>query len=471
MNPLSLAAAAAESPAATALVFEGHAWSFSALQSLSARMATWLDERGVGQGDRVSVRASNRPEVVALLFALIELGATFVPIHPRLTASEAAALEADAAPALSFDDEGVTALSLEASRLPLATPPQHVSEALPLAMLFTSGTTGKPKAAILSRRAFLAAAAASEQNLGWREGDRWLLSMPVCHVGGLSILIRCLLARKTVALHAGFDAEAVLCEIVSGGVTMLSVVPTMLHRLLSADTLNVLAKLRVMLVGGAGCPQTLLDVCAARRVPALTTYGLTEACSQVTSQRPRDPALSEPGSGQVLEGSRVWITDDEGQVLPSGSIGRIVVDGPALMDGYWRQPPRRGPLETGDLGALDEQGRLFVHARRTDLIVTGGENVYPVEVEQALLSLPGVEQVVVFGVDDEEWGQRVAAAIVPSATIDEARLAEGIDTALAKHKRPRLICFTDALPTKGPGKIDRAGAARALRAKLRPLRR
>ena len=301
-----------------------------------------------------------------------------------------------------------------------APAPSLLPDTLPLALLYTSGTTGRPKGALLSRGAFAAAAAASAQNLGWQDDDRWLLAMPVCHVGGLSILTRCLLARRPVVLEPRFDPDAVLAAVVRERATLLSVVPTMLNALLERDADGALARLRAVLVGVAGTPFSLLEGCEARGIPAITTYGLTEACSQVTVQRPSLPLpRAARGSGEPLPGVHLSIRRADGTVAEPGEVGRIHVGGPTLIDGYFRGPGRPldrargddGLFDTGDLGEIDAAGALHVHARRTDLIVTGGENVYPVEVEQRLEALPGVRRALVFGVPDERWGQIVAAAL------------------------------------------------------------
>jgi O-succinylbenzoic acid--CoA ligase len=236
-----------------------------------------------------------------------------------------------------------------------------------------------------------------------------------------------------------------------------------------------------MLVGGATAPLPMFEECARRGVPALTTYGLTEACSQVTCQRPRDPFTSEPGSGAPLPGVTLSITGGDGVTLPPGEVGRIRVRGPTLMQGYVRGPDRpldpavdeAGFFDTGDLGALDDDGRLHVHARRTDLIVTGGENVYPVEVEQRLSTIPGVRRALVFGVPDARWGQIVACALEmdPSHPLDAASLEEALTSRLAPHKRPRLFCAVDALPLTGSGKLDRARAAERYEGRLAVLSR
>jgi O-succinylbenzoic acid--CoA ligase len=252
-------------------------------------------------------------------------------------------------------------------------------------------------------------------------------------------------------------------------------VPTMLRALLERDAGSALARPRAVLVGGAACPMPLLEQCAARRVRAVTTYGLTEACSQVTTQRLREGEhlAAEPGSGAPLEGVALSVVDDAGRALPPDTVGRIRVRGPTLMQGYFRHEPLAPGawFETGDLGALDGEGRLFVHARRTDLVVSGGENVYPAEVEQALEACPGVGQALVFGVADERWGQRVAAVLVPSDPargLDEGAVYEALAARLAGYKRPKSVCVVDALPLLGNGKVDRAGAVARFSARLRP---
>src|SRR6185437_8373891 len=178
--------------------------------------------------------------------------------------------------------------------------------------VYTSGTTGRPKGAVLSRRAFVASAAASAANLGWRDDDRWLVCMPLAHVGGLSILTRCLAAGRTVVLEPRFDPDAVLAAIDRERVTLLSVVPTMLTALLERPAASALSRLRALLLGGAAAPFSLLETCARRGIPALATYGLTEACSQVTVQRLAQPLRAVPGSGQPLPGVEIRIARPDG---------------------------------------------------------------------------------------------------------------------------------------------------------------
>jgi O-succinylbenzoic acid--CoA ligase len=470
-EPLSVFAAAREAPARDALVWEGAAWSYARLAEAVAGARDTLRARGVEAGSRVALRADNSPATVCALLALMELGATAVLLHPRLTEAEAQAQRDDAAPLLSLAPDAVPA----AAPVPVAS---RWPDALPLAMLFTSGTSGRAKGAVLSRGSFLASARASAANLGWRDDDRWLLTLPVCHVGGFSVLTRSLIARRCVVLLPRFDAAAALASVVRDRATLLSVVPTMLRALLDADTTGALSRLRAVLVGGAATPLALLEACAARRVRALTTYGLTEACSQVTAQRlpPHgSPFVALPGSGPALDGVDLAITRDDGSDAAVGEVGRIRVRGPSVMTGYRGHPPLDGAwLDTGDLGCFDAERSLHVAARRTDLIVTGGENVYPAEVEAALCALPGVRAAVVFGEADDVWGQRVAAAIVRDRTTDArddgawlAATWPAVTAAVAPHKRPRRVCVLESLATRATGKVDRAAVARDAAPRLR----
>lgn len=470
MDLLDLNAAAREAASHPALFAGDVVLSFAELDARARAFASALTARGIRAGSRVALLAQNRVETVITIHALLSLGAAIVPIHPRLTAAEVQIIVDDAAPALTLREADLDALCASAPSAE-SPPPTPIDPEAPLAIVYTSGTTGRPKGAILSRRAFLASAAVSAENLGWIPEDRWLLCLPLCHVGGLSILTRCLAARRAVILEPRFDPDAVLASIIAHRATLLSVVPTMLKALLERDHHGALARLRAVLSGGAATPWALLEECGRRGVPALTTYGLTEACSQAASQAPRSPYVPERGSGRALPGVELRV---------EGS-GRILLRGPTLMTGYFRGEGRDadtsmftdGWLDTGDLGELDAAGRLHVHARRTDLIVTGGENVYPLEIEQCLEALPGVRRSLVFGVHDPRWGQIVAAAIEIEleTSIDEAALHAALASRLAPHKRPRLLAVVAALAVTGSGKLVRADAEPRYAAALHALGR
>ncbi len=309
---------------------------------------------------------------------------------------------------------------------------------------------------MLGREAFLASAALSQANLGWADDDRWILAMPLAHVGGISVVTRCLLAGRPVILQPGFDAGAFAEAVAAHRATLASLVPTMLARLLDGGW-RPPAHLRAVLLGGAGCPPALLDRARAAGVPALTTYGLTECCSQVTTAPVGTPPSAEVGAGPPLPGVRVRLAGGD----------RIEVRTPAVMRGYYPEGAFPEPftedgwLETGDHGRLDAAGNLHVLGRRVDRIVTGGENVDPLAVESVLAGHPQVAAVCVFGVPDDTWGQTVAALVVPRGGGDpnpEALLAWAAER-LAPHARPRRVRLVDALPTGPSGKVDRRAVA------------
>jgi o-succinylbenzoate---CoA ligase len=437
---LSIRAASVAAAGETALVCAGRTWSYAQLAaSVDARMPALAREFGTGRP--CPLVADNTAASVVTLLALLELRIPALLVHPRLTAVERSALLADA------DRAG---------------PIGHADAA---AIVHTSGTTGESRGAVLTRGALLASAAASAANLGWQDDDRWLACMPIARVGGLSILTRSLAARRTVVLRDGLDGAGFPALVAAERITLASLVPTMLTRVLDAHPdWTPPAHLRAVLVGGAAASPKLLARAAERGIPVVVTYGLTETCSQVAAtpyaQRHAPAAC---GAGRPLPSVALRIVD-----------GRIEVKGPMLMAGYRNAPPLAAGawFDTGDLGALDEHGCLHLLGRRADLIVTGGENVYPAEVERALESCPGIAAAAVFGISDETWGETVAAVLVADRALppDDAVLARWIEGRLASHKRPRRFGFVRALPHTPAGKLDR-DALSALAAQTRPLRK
>jgi O-succinylbenzoic acid--CoA ligase len=436
-DPLSVLAAAREAPRAPAITDGDTTLSFG---ELAERVRSRVEELPEGLDPRRPLPLSGELSIatVITILALLECRVPALLMHPRLTPHE---------------QEGLLRAAATSGPLPGRDP---------AAVVHTSGTTGSPRAAVLSRAALVASARASESNLGWRDNDRWLLCMPLAHVGGLSILTRCLVARKCVALWPRFDAAAFPDWVDANAVTLASLVPAMLDRVLHAHPRwSPPARLRTILIGGAGATPGLLAQAAGRSIPLVLSYGLTETCAQIAATRYASRASpAAEHSGFALPGVELRVRD-----------GRIEVRGATMMSGYWSEPPLRAGdwFDTGDVGELDANGALVVHARRVDLVVTGGENVYPAEVEAVLEACPGVAAAGVFGVPDDVWGQTVAAAIVPSGTPpDDALLGKWIGERLAPHKRPRAICHVPQLPLTRGGKLDRQRLAE-FGSRLRPL--
>jgi len=486
-------------PAALALVTAERCWTWAELAHAAEQIARGLAVAGVRSGDRVAALVESGPGFVALVHAAQLAGATLVPLNLRLTQSELAFQLADAAPALlvagtgelaqraeqaarghetprtsladltrlaAGADAGLALLSARSGRdvRPRAGSEAAIDLAAPAALLYTSGTTGRPKGALLSHGSFLWSAIGSAFHMGALPGDRWLACMPLFHVGGLSILLRSVLAGSAVVLQPRFDAEAAARALEEAGITLASFVPTMLQRMLDAwGERPAPATLRAILVGGAAAPAPLLARAARLGFPVLPTYGLTEAASQVATLPPGAPLRPDGGGLRPLPGTEIRIAGAAGALPPAGTPGQIQVRGPTLMSGYHARPEETasalagGWLHTGDVGVLDADGSLRVLDRRSDLVVSGGENVYPAEVEAVLCAHPDVTEAGVAGLPDADLGQRVAAWIVlrPGARTGAAELERFLRTRLAGYKHPRAWRFVGALPRNASGKLLR----------------
>ncbi|MDT8305348.1 MAG: o-succinylbenzoate--CoA ligase [Anaerolineae bacterium] len=478
-----LVARARATPERLALRHEGAAWNYAALARLVERLAGGLAAAGVAPGAHVGTLLPNGVLFAAVVHALARLGAVLVPLNTRLTPGELAwQVEAASVRLLLYGEEieaaaaevaSITGVARRAAAgLPACAP---VPPPIPLALddvqaiVFTSGTSGRPKGAMLTYGNHFWSATASAYHLGVLPDDRWLSVLPLYHVGGLAVLFRSCLYGTAAVLQKGFDLGAVSRSLDEEQITIVSLVPTMLYRLLPVRV-SWPARLRLVLLGGAAPGQALLEQATAAGVPVATTYGLTEASSQVATMLP-DGVRRKPGSvGRPLLFSEVRIVDEGGEPLAPGQYGEVVVRGPAVMAGYYGEPEatahtlREGWLHTGDIGYLDDDGDLWLVQRRSDVIVSGGENVYPAEVEAVLHQHPAVAAAAVVGLPDAEWGERVGALVVPAAGVrlEAEPLLRFLRERLAGYKLPRTIRFVAALPQTASGKIARAAVREML---------
>lgn len=484
-----LAATAAARPDALALIADDVALSFAQLDQAASLMAAHLAAHHIHAGQLVPVLLPNAADAVIVVHALARLGAAIVPLNIRLTTAELgwqiahiggqvllySPATAETAAALDhallrveidgWADQAQSTHSVRAPRILAPSPVQTTTDRLH-AIVFTSGTSGHPKAAMLTWGNQFWSATASTFRLGVLPGDRWLCVLPLYHVGGLAILMRSALYGTAVVLHPRFDVEAITRSLHDHRVTLISLVPTMLHRLLNAGG-TFPPSLRLILLGGAAADPDLIARSHAQGLPLALTYGLSEACSQVATLAP-EQAIHKPGSvGKPLTFTTVSVVDDSGTPVLPGDYGEVVVSGPTVFAGYFNAPEatsralRAGRLFTGDIGYLDDDGDLWIVQRRSDLIVTGGENVYPAEVERVLKAHPAVADALVIGLPSPEWGQQVAAAVVLKAgqALTEAALIAFARESLAGYKQPRRIIFVEALPQTASGKVQRQGAA------------
>lgn len=461
MSTLSIFEAAREAPSAPALIEGDASYTFADIAERCRPLAALL------QSARPSVLAlTPRANVESLLwiYAALATGTALLTLHQRSTEDERQKARLLAG---SVDVE-----SLPASSPPGTFQPPAALDAESAALLIpTSGSTGTPRLVELSRRALLASAAASAQNLGWEPDDTWLLCLPLAHTGGLSIVTRCLLARRTLLLfepgNAGLTARLPELQRALERATLVSLVPSVLSALLDASPAPP-ARLRAVLLGGAACTPALAERAHAGRWPLLTSYGLTETASQVVTRRYAERFAPLPvrsgvvSSGHPLPG--VELSLREGQLcLRAGSLFTRYVgsSAPPLHDDW---------LVTSDLGELGPGGELYVRGRSDDVIISGGENVDPLEVEAALLQLPGVSGACVAGTRSARFGAIVSALLVSRepAYCDPARLAELLSDRLARHKLPRRALIAESLPLTLSGKVDRRACRELLERAFTP---
>ena len=434
-------------PGRLALVAETRRFTFKELDQRVDAAASALRERGTLSGQHVGIRASNGAGFVVAVHALMRLGAVLVPINIRLTAPEIEWQTHDAELSMTLDDAAVRDL-LDGP--PAARTNRQFEFAQPHSIVYTSGTTGRPKGAVLTYGNHWSSATASALNLGLVPGDSWLACLPLFHVGGLSILLRSVVYGIPAVVHTRFEPGHVNQAIDTGGVTLVSLVSTMLSRLLDERGDRPFpASLRVVLLGGGPAPLPLLERALRAQAPVVQTYGLTETASQVVTLAPEDAIRKVGSAGKPLMGTQLRIESD----------GEICVRGPTVSPGYLHQAPRvpGAWLRTGDMGYLDTEGYLYVLDRRDDLIVSGGENVYPSEVEAALLAHPAVDEAGVVGLPDPEWGRTVAAVVKlhPAQSATAAELIAFCRERLAAYKVPRRVEFKDSLPHNAAGKLMR----------------
>jgi O-succinylbenzoic acid--CoA ligase len=470
---------------------DGTATSFAALDDRVEEVAARLAGLGVGVGDHVGVVCEARPGFVDLVHATMRVGAVLVPLNARLTRAELAErvdradlsiLVADATtaerattacdgtdvPVVTLDDD-VDARDLlrvdpETYDVPAMTPNDVQT------MLFTSGTTGTPKAVALTATNLAVSAGASAFRLGVLPGDRWYDPLPMYHMGGLAPVYRSVLYGTSVVVEGGsdgFDPDRTVEAMHETAATCVSFVPTMLRRIFDAHDGDPFPdSLRFVLLGGAKAPRSLLQECVARDVPVAPTYGMTETSSQIATATPQEARESLGTVGNPLVFTDVTVVDEDERPVSTGETGEIVVSGPTVTAGYYgdvastRASFCNHGFRTGDVGYRDERGRLFVLNRADDRIVSGGENVDPGEVLDVLRNNPLVDDAAVMGLPDEEWGERVAALVVGDVSEDE--LLEFLDDRLAGFKKPKTVVFVDTLPRTASGTVDREAARELL---------
>ena len=475
---------ARRTPERNALRFEGRTWSYGDMQREIEEVASRLAARGAGRGGRVAFLGHNQPMFLFAMFAVARLGAIFVPLNFRLTGPELAFMLDDCEACLLIVDEAhrpviaPEADGLKSVKAVLAAENPHTwGEAAPAPqarvaqddvalLMYTSGTTGRPKGAMLTHGNIWWNNASGMHALDTLANDVTLVCAPIFHIGGLNVTALTALQKGAlVVLHRTFDPGRVLADIAAQRATTMFGVPAMFLFMSQhpAFAETDLSSIRLFLSGGAPCPLPLLKTYAARDLPMQQGYGLTET-SPMVSFLAAEYALTKIGSsGRTPMFVDVKIIDGDGrEVEAAGAQGEILVRGPNVFKGYWGLPEATakaidadGWFHTGDAGFFDAEGFLTISDRIKDMIITGGENVYPAEVESELMRHPAIGEVGVIGEADGQWGERIVAvaALKPGAALTLEELRAFAAERLAAYKLPRRLEIVPALPRNATGKI------------------
>jgi fatty-acyl-CoA synthase len=484
-------------PTKCAIRFADREISYAALAMRIDATARALAAAGVASGDRIAFLGLNHPETIALLFACARVGAMLAPLNWRLAPPEHRETLTDCAPKLLVAEPAFAAgidggkQSLPAMRTialgdapgwenyeaflaggERSAVPREGRDDHPVLLCYTSGSTGRPKGVLLTQRALFYNAVNSTHMHDITSEDRVLTTLPLFHVGGLNILsLPALHAGATVTLHAKFDPEATLDAIEREAITLAVLVPAQIDALRALPRWKDarLASLRMITTGSQIVPPRIFDTVHARGVPLVEVYGSTET-APIATYVPASEARRKAGSaGLPAMHCEVRVADESGADAAPGASGEILVRGPNVMSGYWRNPEattealRGGWFHTGDIGHFDAEGWLVVDGRSKDMIISGGENIYPAEVENVLAECDAIAEVAVVGRPDDRWGEAVVAVVVPRAgkSVTEREVLATLEGRVARYKHPRAIVTVSQLPRTALGKVQK-GAVREI---------
>ena len=483
---------AAFTPDKTAIRFAGRILTYAAFAARIAAAARALKSQlGIGRGDRVAILSTNHPDYLVLLYACARLGALLVPLNWRLAVPEQVFILSDVSVKALVVEEGFAAVSPpllevlpDARVVGLDFAPAggasleqilaagtgdgrsaSIDLSCPLLVVYTSGTTGRPKGAVLRQEALVWNAAMSQHMHALACDDHVLTVLPFFHVGGLNILTTpALQLGATVTIHPRFAPDAALAALGEDRPTLTVLVPATMQALIEHPRWQQtdLSALRAVTTGSTLVPQPLIDAVTARGVPVLQVYGSTETCP-IAVYTPLGGDLSR-GASTGLPGlhCEARIVDETGSEVARGTPGEIVVRGPNVFFEYWGNEAatgevlRNGWYHTGDIGTRDDDGHFYVHDRKKNMIISGGENIYPAEIERVLHEHPAVAEAAVIGCPDPKWQEVPVAYVVTrkGMSVDADGLLRHVGTQLARFKIPRDVVFVDDLPRNALGKVQ-----------------
>jgi fatty-acyl-CoA synthase len=486
-------------PGRTAIRFQGQTLAYADLANGVERSAAMLHGLGLRRGDRIAWLGLNHPHMLGLLFAAARCGLILVPLNWRLAPPEHAFILRDAGVKALFAQRSL-ALPLGAETLPAdcrlvlvdstdggapglydliaaggPAPGHNGRPDDPLLLVYTSGTTGRPKGAVLSQRALDCNAANSAHMHDMTSRDHILTVLPMFHVGGLNIQTTpALRLGATVTLHDRFDPGAFLAAATADQPSLTVLVPATISALLAhpAWSTTDLSSLRAVATGSMAVPIALIEAFHARSVPVIQIYGSTETAPVAVYQRIKDAYESVGSMGQVGRHSEVRVVDGSGADVRPGAAGEIWVRGAHVADGYWNDPEATarafadGWFRSGDIAEVDADGRFWFKDRIKNVIISGGENIYPAEIERVLSGMPGIRECHVVGRPDPRWGMVPVAAVAADATLTREAVLGHFEGRLARFKHPRDVVFLSELPRNAMGKVRVDEVARLVAERL-----
>ena len=482
---------AAQTPARTAIRFPRRDVSYGALAELVHHLASAMAASGMARGSCAAYLGFNSPEMLAVMFACSRLGVLFMPLNWRLAGPEHRQMLEHCPPSLLFvepqfigqtDAFKATLPPLTAVALGEAQPgwigyddflahatgavpnDSGLDSATPLLICYTSGSTGKPKGVLLSQDALAWNAANCVDMHELKPEDRILTTLPLFHVGGLNNLTTpALQTGCTVVLHPKFDAEACIDAIERERITLTVLVPAQLDMMMASPRWQHadFSSLRMITTGSTIVPARIIRAVHARSVPLVQIYGATETCPIAAYLKAEDAERKAGSTGKAAAHCELRIVDDSGKDVAPGAAGEILVRGPNVMSGYWRAPQETatalvdGWFHSGDMGHQDAEGYLYVDGRRKEMIISGGENIYPAEIENLLAECQDIAEASVIGRPDERWGEIVVAVIAPKTgrTLTPASVLRLLEGRIARFKHPKEVVFVGELPKTALGKI------------------
>lgn len=494
-------------PDKTAIRFSGRDVRYAELAALIERLAAAFAESGVKRNSCVAYLGFNSPEMLALLFACARVGALFMPLNWRLAGPEHRQMLEDCPPALLFVEpqyvaqteaccaglDGITLVSFgpasagwlswdefcRRAKAPAPSDPE-VGEDTPLLICYTSGSTGKPKGVLLTQRALTCNGANSIDMHDMTAADVILTTLPLFHVGGLNNQTTpALHAGCTVVLHPKFDVDATFDAIEREHITLTVLVPAQLDMLMahrrwaSAD----FSSLRMITTGSTIVPLHVIRAVHAKGVALVQVYGSTETCPIAVYLKAEDARRKEGSTGKAAANCRLRIVDSHDADVAPGATGEILVQGDNVMTGYWNAPQataavlRDGWFHSGDMGHQDGEGYLYVDGRSKEMIISGGENIYPAEIENLLIESPDIAEASVIGRPDARWGEIVVAVVVPKGDrqLNSEQVLKLLEGRIARYKHPKEVLVVHQLPKTALGKVRKEDVRKMVTRATLPL--